>query len=99
MLTLNEQQHNDAIAQRRAEALLKTIHDLAEEKFNELPLLYTQPTDIFQYSNMDDAVTEFTLDEWQAIARELRDKQHATAGRHLEAALRRVCLRWATDTR
>ena len=97
MMTLSEYQHKEAEDQRRMEALKKTIPDLAEDKFNALPVLYTKPNDVYQAANIEEAISYMTTPEWQSIARCLRDKNTDLAGKFLEEALRRVCLEDATD--
>ena len=96
-MTLSEYQHKEAEDQRRMEALKKTIPDLAEDKFNALPVIYTKPEDRYQNANIEDAVQNMKTHEWQVIARCLRDKNTDLAGKFLEEALRRVCLEDATD--
>ena len=96
-MTLSEYQHKEAEDQRRMEALKKTIPDLAEDKFNALPALYTTPAALYQAANIEDAIQYMETFEWQSIARKLRDKDTYMAGNLLDIALRRVCLKLATD--
>ena len=97
MMSLREYQNKVDQDQKRWEDLQKTIPDLAEDKFNALPVLYSKPEDRYQSAYIDDAVQDIKTVEWQVIARCLRDKNTTLAGELLNVALRRVCLQYATD--
>ena len=97
MLTLREYQNKEEKDQARWEELQKTIPDLAEDKFNALPVLYTKPEDRYQSAWIEDAVQNMNNAEWVAIARTLRDLDTVHAGILINIALRRVCLEEAKD--
>ena len=97
MLTLSQHQQAEAEDIQRQEELRKTIQDLAEDKFNALPLLYTKPNDVYQAANIQEMVDHMSTLEWQLIARALRDKDTALAGELFDTAMRRVCLKLAQD--
>ena len=94
---LHRFQDNESKDQLRVEELKKTIPDLAEDKFNALPMIYTKPEYHFQSANIEDAVQDIKTSEWQVIARCLRDKNTTLAGELLRVALKRVCLEQATE--
>ena len=96
-MTLSEYQNKEDKEWTRIEELKKTIPDLAEDKFNALPILYTKTSDVYQAANIEDAISYMTTPEWQSIARCLRSKNTNLAGKLLEEALRRVCFKNATD--
>ena len=94
---MNEHLTYDEKADLREQAMRATIPDLAEDKFNSLPLLYTKPEALHQCSNMEDVIDGVTTKEWQGIAECLRDGYINAAACALEDAVRRVCLKRATD--
>ena len=97
MLTLLEHQQAAAEAILRQEELRKTIPALAADKFNALASLYTKPNDVYQAAEIEDAVSYMTTPEWQVIGRALRAEDDALVGQLFKAAMRRVCLKLATD--
>ena len=98
MVTLAEYQNKEDKEWLRVEELKNNIPDLAEDKFNALPVLYTTPAAIYQAAYIEDAISYMTTPEWQEIARALRgNKDTRLAGQLLDKALRRVCLKLASE--